>query len=175
MSVLETERLRLREMDFGDAAFILELVNEAGWLRFIGDKGVRTLDDARKYVEDGPAASYRKNGFGLYLVEQKEDAVPVGICGLVRRETLDDVDVGFAFLERFQRRGYAVESAAAVMKLARERFGLARLVAITTPDNERSIRVLQRLGFELERRVRLRAEEGEVAVYARNDGLGSTA
>ena len=164
--VLETARLRLRELSVGDAAFVLELVNEPGWLRFIGDKGVRTLDDARKYVEDGPAASYRKHGFGLYLVEEKASGVPLGICGLVRREELDDVDVGFALLERFQGRGYARESAEAVVDLARSRFGLARLVAITDPGNEASIRVLERIGFSFERRLRLRADGAELALYA---------
>jgi RimJ/RimL family protein N-acetyltransferase len=168
MTVHETGRLRLRELSTGDAAFIFELLNEPAWLRFIGDKGVRTLEDARKYVEEGPVASYRKNGFGLYAVDLKETAVPIGICGLVRRETLDDVDLGFALLERFQGRGYGRESAAAVVELGRTRFGLARLVAVTTPENVRSIRLLEHLGFAFERRVRIHADDAELALYARD-------
>jgi RimJ/RimL family protein N-acetyltransferase len=170
MTVLKTGRLRLRELSIGDAEFILELVNEPLWLRFIGDKGVRTLEDARKYIEEGPVASYRRNGFGLYLVERRElpePAEPIGICGLIRRETLEDVDLGFAFLERYQGRGYARESAMAIVELGRSRFGLVRLVAITTPDNDRSIRVLEGVGFAFERRVRLAADDRELALYAR--------
>ena len=167
MTVLETSRLRLRELEEGDAEFVLELVNEPAWLRFIGDKGVRTLGDARKYVREGPRTSYRKLGFGLWLVETKDARVPLGICGLIRRETLPDVDLGFAFLARHHGHGYARESARAVVGIALTKFGLARLLAITTPENERSIGLLLELGFAFERMVRLSAGEPELALYAR--------
>src|SRR5579863_8231406 len=98
MNVIPTERLVLRHLDLNDDAFILELLNEPAFLRFIGDKGVRTLDDARDYISKGPIDSYRRFGFGLYLVSVRSGGTPVGICGLVKRDTLDDVDVGFAFL-----------------------------------------------------------------------------
>ncbi len=115
MKILETERLVLRRLTAGDAAFILELLNEPAFLENIGDRGARTLADARRYIARGPVASYRKFGFGLYLVELKDSGTPVGICGLLKRESLEDVDIGFAFLRRYWSQGYARESAAAVM------------------------------------------------------------
>ena len=112
MTVLETERLRLRRLTVDDAAFILELVNDPSWLRFIGDRGVRNLDDARSYILKGPVASYEKHGFGLWLVELKAEATPIGICGLLQRDTLPDVDIGFALLPQFCGQGYAVRGRA---------------------------------------------------------------
>src|ERR1700739_1352568 len=112
-SILETKRLRLRRLSEQDSEFILELVNEPAFIQNIGDKGVRTLDDARDYISSGPAASYAKHGFGLYCVELKEEIQPIGICGLLKREALDDVDIGFALLEKFRGRGFGYESGAA--------------------------------------------------------------
>src|ERR1700723_1163993 len=125
-SVIRTSRLDLRELDFGDAEFILELLNEAGFIRFIGDKGVRTIAEARDYILQGPMDSYARNGFGLYAAclrgapNGEAAGTPIGICGLVRREGLADPDVGFAFLSRYWSKGYAVESAAAVLAHARQ-------------------------------------------------------
>ena len=119
MKILETERLILRRMEVEDAQFIFELVNEAAFIRNIGDKGVRTLEDARNYILNGPVASYAKFGFGLYLVTLRETGEAIGICGLLKRDSLEDVDVGFALLEKFRRRGFAYESAAAVMEYGR--------------------------------------------------------
>jgi RimJ/RimL family protein N-acetyltransferase len=165
--VAETERLRLRELTEEDAAFALELVNEPDWLRYIGDRGVSTLEDARRYLCDGPIASYRKNGFGLWAVERRAPATRPGICGLIRRKELEDVDLGFAFLARFRGNGYAREAAVAVVDLAHDRYGLARLAAITLPANERSIRVLESLGFGFERWTKLAPDGEELALYAR--------
>ena len=123
MPILKTERLELRELCFADDAFILELLNEPGFLRHIGDKGVRSLPDARQYIAKGPMASYRRCGFGLYLVSLAGGGEPVGICGLLKRDTLPDVDVGFAFLSRYWSRGYAVESAAAMLDHGRRQSG----------------------------------------------------
>jgi len=165
MKVLETERLVLRHLTLDDAEFILGLVNEPSWLRYIGDRGVRTIEDARQYLRTGPLASYQQFGFGLYLIEQKESGVPVGICGLLQRETLDDVDVGFALLPQFWRKGYAFESAAAVIEHGRDDFGLRRVVAITSPDNHGSIQLLEKLGFHFERR--LGEGDSEVKLFGR--------
>jgi RimJ/RimL family protein N-acetyltransferase len=165
-SVVETRRLALRELHAGDAAFILDLVNDPGWLRFIGDKGVRTLADARRYIADGPAAMYARFGFGLWLVASKEDGASVGMCGLVKRDGLDDVDLGFAFLAAHRRKGYAFESASAVAAYARTALGLARIVAITSDDNVASARLLEKLGFRFERMARLRSGDDEVRLYA---------
>ncbi len=155
MSVIVTARLELRELAAHDAPFILELLNEDGFLRFIGDKGVRTLADAREYILKGPEDSYRRHGFGLYLTSLRADGTPIGICGLVRRETLADVDVGFAFLERHWGKGYAVEAAAAVYDYARDALGLHRVVAITAPDNHGSMAVLKKIGLTFERTLTL--------------------
>ena len=166
MTILETERLRLRHLTFDDAAFILDLLNEPSFLHFIGDKGVRTLDDARDYIATGPMTSYEQHGFGLYLVALKENDVPIGICGLLKREALDDADVGFAFLPAFWRQGYAFESTAAMLAYGREALGLKRIVAIVQPDNVGSIKTLEKAGLTFERRVRLSEEEPEILLYA---------
>jgi RimJ/RimL family protein N-acetyltransferase len=153
MKILETARLALRRLSIEDAAFILELVNEPSWLQFIGDRGVRTLEDARDYILKGPVEMYGRLGFGLYLTELKVDRVPIGICGLIKREHLEDVDIGFAFLPRFWGNGYAHESASAVMAHGKTALGLDRIVAITSPDNHGSIKLLEKLGFDFERMV----------------------
>ena len=165
MTVVETERLTLRRLELGDAEFILGLLNDPSFLRFIGDKGVRTLDDAREYISNGPVASYERFGFGLYLTERKEDRVPIGICGLLKRESLKDVDMGFAFLPQFWSKGYAFESASAVMAYGRNVLGLTRIVAVTSPDNDASIRLLSKLGLKFESMVRLSEESPEIRLF----------
>lgn len=160
LKILETERLILRRLSPGDAEFILRLVNEPSWLRYIGDKGVSTREDARDYILKGPVDMYARLGFGLYLVELKEGEVSIGICGLIKRDTLEDVDIGFAFLPKFWGKGYAYESASAVMAYAKGAFGLTRLAAITSLDNHASAALLEKLGFRFERVVKL-SEGGE--------------
>jgi ribosomal-protein-alanine N-acetyltransferase len=164
--VIATPRLALYHLTTDDAEFILELLNEPSFLRHIGDKGVRTREDACRYISDGPMASYDRFGFGLYRVELKDDGEPIGICGLLKRESLDSVDVGFAFLPRFWSRGFAFESASAVLAHGRQTWGLKRILAITSPDNEASIRLLAKLGFRFERVARLSEESPEVKVFA---------
>ena len=170
MTVVETDRLVLRRLSGDDAEFILRLLNEPSFLRFVGDRGVRTLDDARAYIQRGPMDSYDRHGFGLYLVVLKEGLVPIGICGLVKREALEDVDIGFAFLPEYWSKGYAFESARAVLGYARSVVGLPRVVAITTPDNASSIRVLEKLGLGFERMVRLKEGEPEIKLFATGAG-----
>lgn len=160
MLVLETERLLLRPFTTDDAPFVLTLLNEPSFLRFIGDKNVRTLDDARQYLLTGPIASYERNDFGLLLIELKASPTPIGMCGLLKREELPAPDVGFAFLPDYWGRGFAFEAAAAVMKDARERLKLDQILAIVNPDNDASIKLLERLGLGF---VRLR---GDVKLYA---------
>ena len=166
MKVFETDRLILRRLSGEDAAFILKLVNDPLWLRFIGDRGVRTLEDARAYILKGPVAMYERVGFGLYLVEHKRDGVPLGICGLIKRDGLDDVDLGFAFLPEFRAQGYAYESAAAVLAYGRNVLGLKRIVAITSPDNERSVHLLEKLGFTFEKMIQLPNDSEAVKLFA---------
>ena len=164
--VLESDRLRLRWLNTDDAPFIVELLNDPGWLEFIGDKGVRTVEDARNYIEKGPAASYAEFGFGLNLTELKESGTPIGICGLIQRDVLEDVDVGFAILPQYRGQGYAREATAAVIAHGHTAFGLTRIVAITTPDNINSIRVLEKVGLRFERRIRLSADDIELNLYS---------
>lgn len=166
MTILETERLILRRLSLDDAGFILELLNEPGWLRFIGDKGVRTLEDARSYILKGPVEMYARHGFGLYLTELKKDGTPVGLCGLIKRDALKDVDLGYAFLRRFWGNGYAYEAASAVMAYAKATLGLERIVAITTPDNGSSIALLEKAGFAFEGMVQLPGDGAELKLFA---------
>lgn len=166
--VLGTPRLVLGRFSLDDAGFVLELLNEPSFLRYIGDKGVRSLADAHRYLQTGPLASYERFGFGLYRVGLKPGAEPIGMCGLLKRDALDHPDLGFAFLPRFWSRGYAFEAASAILADARERLGLVRLLAITSPDNGASIRLLGRLGFSFERRARVTGGEPEVEVFVRD-------
>jgi [ribosomal protein S5]-alanine N-acetyltransferase len=159
MKVLETKRLNLRLLTIDDAPFILQLLNEPSWIRFIGDKGIRTLEDARNYIESGPVDMYARYGFGLYLVELSNGLIPIGLCGLIKRVTLVDVDIGFAFLSEYQRKGYGYEAAAATLEYGKEHLGLKRIVAITTKDNEQSGKLLEKIGFKFEDLVRLTDEE----------------
>ena len=155
----------LRRITPDDAEFILELLNQPSFLRYIGDKGVRNTEDAVRYVQTGPVASYERFGFGLYLVELKESELPIGICGLLKRDSLPDVDVGFAFLPEFWSQGYAFESAAAVMTYGREVLRLRRIVAITSPDNDASIRLLEKIGLRFEGLIKLAEDQAEVRLF----------
>jgi len=159
VTVIETARLRLREFTPEDAAFVLRLLNEPSFLRYIGDRGVRSLDDAKRYIADGPVAGYARFGYGLMRVERKSDGATVGMCGVLKRDALPDPDIGFSFLPEHWSQGYALESARAVMRHAREILGLGRIVAITTKDNEPSMRLLEKLGFRFERMIPMGDEE----------------
>jgi [ribosomal protein S5]-alanine N-acetyltransferase len=162
--VIQTERLVLRQLELNDADFILELLNEAAFLRFIGDKGVRDLETAREYIQKGPIDSYGRHGFGLYAT-CLPDGTPTGICGLVNRDGLADVDIGFAFLSRHCSKGYAAESAAAVLAHARRVLRLQRVVAITDPENFGSIAVLEKIGLKFERMIRLTEHGSELKLF----------
>jgi RimJ/RimL family protein N-acetyltransferase len=144
----KTERLTIREFTQGDAAFIVALLNDADFLRYIGDRGVRTLEDAAGYLENGPVKSYAENGYGAYCVELA--GTPIGLCGLLKRPWLEDVDLGFAFMPEYRAAGYAKEAAAACIAYARDELRLPRLVAIVNLENERSAGLLKKLGFTLD-------------------------
>ena len=166
LTVLKTERLVLRKLSTDDAEFILQLLNEPSFLRYIGDKGVRTLDEAQQYIVTGPVASYEEYGFGLYMVELKETGAKVGISGLVKRPALDHPDIGFAFLPSAWSKGYAAESAAAVMAYAKDVLGLGCILAITTLDNHSSINVLRKIGMTSRGTIRLSEDGDELRLYA---------
>ena len=167
MTVLETERLSLRELTVDDAEFIMTLLNEPSFLRYIGDKKVRNLDDARQYILNGPVASYERHAFGLNCVELRESHTPIGMCGLLKRDELPDPDIGFALLPDFWNKGFAFEAADAVLKDARERLQIERILAITSLDNEASINLLQRLGFRFEEVVQLSPNGEQLRLFSR--------
>jgi RimJ/RimL family protein N-acetyltransferase len=166
---LTTKRLVLRELAVTDAAFILRLLNEPSFLQFIGDKGVRNLDDARQYILNGPVESYKGHGFGLYLVSLKNDNTPMGMCGLLKRESLPDVDIGFAFLPEFWNNGYAFESASAVLFYGKDVLKLTRIVAITNKDNDASARLLNKLGLLFDRLINLPGDRDETRLFIPQD------
>lgn len=163
--MLETERLSLRELTEADAEFIVAQLNDPAFIRNVTDRGVRTLAAARAYILAGPIASYRDHGFGLYLIELKESRTPIGICGLIKRETFDDVDLGFALLPAYRAQGFALEAAKATMAFART-LGLSRIVAIVSSHNADSIKLLRKLGFVYERQVRLADDAEELRLFA---------
>jgi RimJ/RimL family protein N-acetyltransferase len=163
-AVLETPRLTLRRFTLDDAPFVIELVNDPAWLEHIGDRNVRTLDEAHAYLRKGAIAMYERVGFGMYVVALKESGAPVGTCGLIQRDGLDDIDIGFAFLPEFRGRGYALESAAAVLEYA-GRLGLKRIIGIVSAANHRSIRILEKIGLQFERTVKLPGDEEEILLY----------
>jgi RimJ/RimL family protein N-acetyltransferase len=172
-AILETPRLLIRAFTADDAPFAYELVNDPDWIRNIGDRNVRTLEDARGYLERGPIAMQEKHGFSLFAVVLKETGATIGMCGLIRREILEDVDIGFAFLPAYRGKGYALESAQAVMEHAWSVLGLERLVAIVAPGNAPSIKLLEALGFTFERMIRLPNDDEDLRFYGRARPLSS--
>ncbi|TCP66522.1 GNAT family N-acetyltransferase [Baia soyae] len=168
MKTLETERLILRFQTLDDATFILELVNDPSWLKFIGDRGIRTIEDAKNHILNGPIRMYEELGLGFLLVERKEDHASIGICGLVKRASLDDIDVGFAFLPQYRGQGYAYEATTAVMSYGRGTLGLDRIVAITAQDNVHSIKLLEKLGMKFEQFIQLSSDSEEINLFAWN-------
>jgi len=153
MAVIETERLILREFTTADAAFLLELLNAPNWLQFIGDRGVRTKKDAVTYILQKFIDSYKRLGFGFYLTQLKQEDVPIGMCGIIKRDYLEDVDIGFAFLPAFTGKGYAFEAASATLAFAKKQYNLNRIVAVTDADNLSSINLLKKLGMQYEKMV----------------------
>jgi RimJ/RimL family protein N-acetyltransferase len=174
MKVLETDRLLIRRLSVDDADFILGLLNEPSWLRFIGDRGVRNREDARGYILKGPIDMYDRLGFGLYMTELKEGGVPIGLCGLMKRDFLEDVDIGFALLPGFWGKGYAHEAAAAVMEHGKGELGLKRIVAITNPENHSSMRLLEKLGLKFDRMVRATADGPELRLFVWDSSSSSS-
>lgn len=164
--VLETQRLVLRHLERADAAFIYELVNDPAWLRFIGDRGVHSQADAERYIADGPVAMYQREGFGLWCVELAATGEPIGLCGLIRRPTLPDVDLGFALAPAHRGAGYTSEAGRGVVDWAWRVGQLQRLLAITSLDNHASIRILEKLGFHFERLVRLAGDNEDLRLFA---------
>jgi RimJ/RimL family protein N-acetyltransferase len=155
MSVIETSRLSLREVSVADAEFIFTLMTGQAYLQFIGDRGIRTVKDAEEYIRGKFVPSYRKFGYGSYLVELKPAARPIGVCGFVRRDSLDHPDIGFAFVREYWGHGFAYEAAGAVLDYGFEQLGMRVVLGITSPENHASIRLLEKLGLRYQKMFRV--------------------
>ncbi len=164
--IVETQRLLIRELTIDDAEFIFRLVNEPSFLKNIGDKGVRNLEDARQFILDGPWASHRERGYGQFLVELKEGGEPIGVCGLLFRESLNVSDIGCAYLPQYWRRGFAYEAACAVMEYGRTTLGIDRIVGLTSEKNLASIKALEKLGMSFEKMVKMSENDPGTALYS---------
>jgi len=163
---LETPRLTLRRLQFDDAPFLVTLLNEKSFIENIGDRGVRSIEDAHRYLREGPMAMYDRYGFGLWHTATR-DGVPVGMCGLLKRDNLPDVDVGYAFLPQFWGQGFAYEAAEATLRHGARKFGLSRVVGVVSDGNAGSVRVLEKLGMSFERMIVMREGEAPARLYGR--------
>jgi RimJ/RimL family protein N-acetyltransferase len=163
--ITRTERLSIRKFKEGDESFIIELLNSPGWLAFIGDRNIKNLDDAKGYIINGPLLSYNKFGFGPYLVSLIDSGTPIGMCSLIKRDELEDVDLGFAFLDKHSGKAYAYEASLRMIGYAKDELHLRKLAAITNTTNTRSIRLLEKLGFRLSGKVKMQGEEEELLHY----------
>ena len=168
MNVAETQRLLISKFTLNDASFFLELVNTPNWLKYIGDRNTKTKQDAEKRIEEGHLSSYKEYGFGFYkLLLKDENRKPIGCCGLIKRDTLDHVDIGFAMLPEYEGKGYGYEASIEIMRLAKHKFILDKLVAITNPDNQNSIKLLEKLGFKFEKKVKPFDDDKELLLFAK--------
>lgn len=166
--ILETARIVLRKMTLDDTDFILQLLNEPDYIRFIGDRRVSNQEQAQNYLQNKIIASYKKNGFGLYLAILKDIATPIGCCGFIKRDGLKDVDIGYAYLANYHGQGYATEIAAAVLEMGKTELNLNRIVAITAVDNQGSINVLEKIGFSFEKLITLPGDDEEIMLFGWN-------
>jgi len=164
--ILETKRLILRQFTTDDTKFILELVNSPGWLEFIGDRNIKTDEQAKKYLQNGPLKSYEQNGFGLSLVALKNEKLPIGMCGIIKRDHLENPDIGFAFLPEFTGKGLAFEMAAATMAYAKDQLKLPVIFAITVSENKTSIKLLEKIGMKFIKRFCFPEEKEELMLYS---------
>ena len=163
--ILETEKLKLRELTMDDTSFIIELVNSTGWLKYIGDRNIKTTEQAKSYLENGPLKSYQESGFGLWLVETKDTKNPIGMCGLLRRDYLNHPDIGFAFLPEFIGKGFGFEAAAATLSLAKDQLKILTLYAITMPTNYASIKLLEKIGMKFIKSISPHGSQEELHLY----------
>ena len=166
MTIIETNRLLLREASYDDADFIFRLLNEPSFIQYIGDRGIRTLEDAQEYIKTRMISSYDVHGFGLYVVVLKETNEKTGICGLVKRQGLDDIDIGYASLPEFWGKGLATEASLAVKNFAKTSIGLKRLSGITDPKNNASVRVLEKIGLTFNKMIKLSEDDIELSLYS---------
>ncbi len=163
---LETERLRLRRVTLDDANLMLAIWNDPAFIRHVGDRGVRTVEAAEEAMQDGAFRLYDDYGYGPYCVSLKSDGAQIGICGLFRRDILDDPDLGFGLLPEYCGNGYAGEAATAVVSHARDDLGIQRLAAIVSPGNAASIGLIEKLGLTFDQGITMPGEENEISLYS---------
>jgi len=169
MQVAETNRLIISKFTLDDAPFFLQLVNTPNWLKFIGERNTKTITQAKERIKNGHLDSYKTNGFGFYKLLLKEKKLkPIGTCGLIKRDTLQHIDMGFGFLPEYEGLGFGFESSQAILKLAKEQFNIKRLAAITLENNSKSINLLKKLGFTYKKMVKPFDEEKELMLFAKN-------
>lgn len=166
--IAETERLLIEKFTLNDASFFKALVNTPHWIKYIGDRNTKTIEDAEERIKSGHLESYKTNGFGFYKLILKEKNIPIGTCGLIKRDELKHVDIGFAFLEDYERQGFGYEASIAIMELAKEKFNIKKLLAITAPYNIGSIKLLEKLSFRYEKRVKPFEDDEELLLFAKD-------
>ena len=166
--VIEAERLYLRELNLGDSEFVYRLVNSPNWIKFIGDRKIRSIEDSEKYLTKGPLKSYIENGFGLWLIVLKHTLMPIRICGILKRDYLEDLDIGFALLPEYERNGYGFEAAKATLTFAKHKLKLSRIVGFTVGYNNNSINLLNKLGFKFEKMINIPNDDEDLALFAKS-------
>lgn len=167
MTLIDTDRLSIRYIKVEDFNFIFRLLNDPSWIKYIGDKGIKTEDDAKNYIQTGPLQMYKNFGFGLYLVTLKETAVPIGLCGLIKRPSLENIDLGYAFLPEYTGKGYAFEATKSVLQYGKEQLTIDKIVAITTLDNFSSEKVLLKLGFTFDSLIKEKNEAEQLKLFTK--------
>lgn len=164
--ILETERLVLREFMLSDADFIIQLLNTKTWIKYIGDRNIKSIAAAENYLLNGAIKSYKENGFGLYMVELKISKTPIGMCGIIKRDSLEFPDIGFALLPNYEGKGYAFEMAKAMLVYAKETLMLPDILAITLPSNKSSIKLLEKIGLKFKRLISFPDDKEELMLFA---------
>jgi|SRR5690606_7199323 len=167
--IAETNRLIISKFTFDDAPFFLELANSPNWIKYIGDRHLKTVEDAKTYLKEGTLKCYKDFGFGFYKLQLKEENnKTIGTCGLVKREKLEHTDIGFAMLPDYEGKGFGFEASIEILKLAKEQFKLSKILAITLPTNTNSIKLLEKLGLSFEKRVKLFEDDEELLLFAKD-------
>ena len=168
MIIAETKRLIIAKMTLDDAPFMLELLNTPNWIKYIGDRNVKTVDEAKTYMTNGVLKSYKESGFGFYkLLLKEENNKIIGTCGLVKREQLENVDIGFAMLPGYEGKGFGMEASLEIMSLAKNLFRLPKIAAIVQPNNPNSIKLLEKLGLSFEKKVKPFDDGAELLLFAK--------
>ncbi|OUR93963.1 GNAT family N-acetyltransferase [Flavobacteriales bacterium 34_180_T64] len=168
MAIAETERLLISKFTLADAPFFLELVNTPNWIKYIGERNINTIAQAEDAIKKGHLKSYKTHGFGFYTLQLKsENNKTIGTCGLIKRETLEYADIGFAMLPNYEGKGFGYESSMAILKLANELFKLKKVLAITSPTNQNSIRLIEKIGLSYEKRVKPFEDDEELLLFAK--------